>query len=188
MNTVFMRLDGIMMSFATSEWNVRYTASQPTRSMVIGLIACCMGIWDIAPLSADLRIGYREERRGTVLHDFQTVKGDHMTAEGNIKKDYTEILEKSYLVDAAFKVAVRRLDGGDIGDIAMALQNPVWVPFLGRANCTPSVPIFAGVGDYPDLESALRGDGYAYVEDDNGMGLPDRSGVWLVREVRYAVA
>lgn len=188
MNTVFMRLDGIMMSFATSEWNVRYTASQPTRSMVIGLIACCRGIRDVAPLSADLRIGLREERGGTVLHDFQTVKGDHMTAEGNIKKDYTEILEKSYLVGAAFKVAVRRVDGSDIGDIASALRNPVWAPFLGRVNCPPSSPIFAGVGDYPDLESALHGDGYAYVEDDNGMGLPDRSGVWLVREVQYASA
>ena len=31
----------------------------------------------------------------------------------------------------------------------------MWVVFLGRKSCPPALPVLAGVGDYPDLPTAL---------------------------------
>ncbi len=37
-----------------------------------------------------------------------------------------------------------------------AMLHPRWIPFLGRKNCPPAVPLTPRVVEYPDLETAVR--------------------------------
>ena len=54
-NTLFLRLEGPLQSWGErGRWSVRDTALEPTKSGVIGLIACALGYRDdtqIRPLS-----------------------------------------------------------------------------------------------------------------------------------------
>jgi CRISPR-associated protein (Cas_Cas5e). len=67
----------------------------------------------------------------------------------------TDVSERYYLADASFLVA---LQGSPdyIGELATAIQSPVWPLFLGRKACVPSTPIFAGTGQFDILEEALK--------------------------------
>jgi len=166
-NTLFLRLEGPLQSWGErGRWSVRDTAPEPTKSGVIGLLACALGRGDdetIRSLSAALRMGVRVDEPGVRLTDYQTVGGGYetpalLTAEGKPKWSsggpHTEISPRDYLADASFLVALRG-DPARIAQLATALQEPVWVIYLGRKSCPPARPVFAGVGDYDDLESAL---------------------------------
>ncbi len=167
-DTLFLRLEGALQSWGErGRWSVRDSAPEPTKSGVIGLLACALGRGgdgDIRALSAALRMGVRVDRPGTRLTDYHTIGGGYaapalLTAEGKPKQSsgrpHTEISQRDYLADASFLVALRG-DAALIDELARALQRPAWVIFLGRKSCPPSRPVFAGVGDYDDLEHALR--------------------------------
>lgn len=167
-DTLFLRLEGALQSWGErGRWSVRDSAPEPTKSGVIGLLACALGRGgdgDIRALSAALRMGVRVDRPGTRLTDYHTIGGGYaapalLTAEGKPKQSsgrpHTEISQRDYLADASFLVALRG-DPALIDELARALRRPVWVIFLGRKSCPPSLPVFAGVGDYDDLEHALR--------------------------------
>ena len=47
-------------------------------------------------------------------------------------------------------------DPGTVMAVAVAIQNPVWPPFLGRKSWPPTAPLFAGLGLFDDLIAALR--------------------------------
>jgi CRISPR system Cascade subunit CasD len=145
---------------------VRDSAPEPTKSGVIGLLACALGRGDdetIRALSAALRMGVRVDEAGVRLTDYHTVGGGYetpalLTAEGKPKWSsggpHTEISPRDYLADASFLVALRG-DPALIAQLTAALQDPVWVVYLGRKSCPPARPVFAGVDDSDDLESAL---------------------------------
>lgn len=164
-NTLFLRLEGPLQSWGErSRWSVRDTAPVPTKSAVVGLLACALGLRDdedLRWLSGQLRLGVRCDRAGVVLRDFQTVvDGVIAKQNGEVKIDkrthrpQAVVIERYYLSDASFLAAVRshkdlveRLSG--------ALRKPWWPLYLGCRSCVPSLPIFAGAGDYPSLEAAL---------------------------------
>ncbi len=83
-----------------------------------------------------------------------------MQAEGKIKftassgQPETVISERYYLSDASFLVALIG-DKDTLTRLKEAVQCPGWPVFLGRKSCPPSVPVFAGMGEYPDLLTAL---------------------------------
>lgn len=170
-NTLFLRLEGPLQSWGErSRWSIRDTATEPTKSGIIGLIACALGYTSdeqIRPLSQKTRLGIRVDAPGTQIVDYHTIGGGYdtptlLTAQGKPKKSsgspHTEISERAYLCDASFLAAVQvRNDDDDplIAHMAEALQNPVWPVFLGRKACVPSRPVFAGMAFCESLTEAL---------------------------------
>jgi CRISPR system Cascade subunit CasD len=164
-NTLFLRLEGPLQSWGErGRWSIRDTASEPTKSGVVGLLACALGQSaddDLRALSHSIRIGIRCDRAGTVLRDYHTVVGGVMSAEGkikinaNTKEPETVVSERFYLADASFLVAVQAKPEL-IARLSHALQNPVWPFFLGRKSCPPAMPVFDGEGNLPSLEAALK--------------------------------
>lgn len=163
-NTIFLRLEGPMQSWGErSRWSVRDTAPEPTKSGVVGLLACALGLSadeDLRTLSNQLRIGVRCDRPGMVLRDYHTVVGGVMSAEDKVKINATSrepetlVSERFYLTDASFVVAIQAAPDV-VSRIAEAVQNPVWPFYLGRRSCVPAQPVFEGVGDFDSLEIAL---------------------------------
>ncbi len=109
-NTLFLRLEGPMQSWGErGRWSIRDTAPHPTKSGVIGLIACALGIGADAPikaLSEAVQMGVRVDKPGVRLTDYHTIGGGAetpmlLTAQGKPKKSsgkpHTEISYRDYL-------------------------------------------------------------------------------------------
>ncbi len=167
-NTLFLRLEGPLQSWGErARWSVRDTAPEPTKSGVVGLLGCALGLNNDAglrELSDNLRMGVRCDQPGRRLVDYHTVGGGYaepalLTAQGKPKYSsgapHTEQTWRSYLCDASFLVAVQG-PPEMITRLAEALQAPHWPIYLGRKACVPTRPPFDGVGEYGDLESALK--------------------------------
>ncbi len=167
-NTLFLRLEGPLQSWGMrAHWEERDTAFEPTKSGVIGLLGCALGLQRgddrLRELSDVLRMGVRVDRAGALLVDYHTTGGAKaadgepeglLNAQGKLKRE-TDVSTRRYLMDASFLVALRGSDAM-IMACTEALQHPVWPIFLGRKACIPTVPVFAGIGDYDSLESALK--------------------------------
>jgi len=119
---------------------------------------------ELQHVSESLQMGVRCDREGVHLIDYHTIGGGYaepalLTAEGKPKlsggRPHTEETWRHYLCDASFLVALQG-EPSLIARIADALQQPRWTIFLGRRSCPPSRPPYDGVGDFPDLETALR--------------------------------
>lgn len=188
---LLIRLEGPMQSWGTrSRWDVRDTGVEPTKSGVIGLMGCAMGLHRNNPqleiLDAGTCFGVRIDRPGVVSTDFHTVTGYHRTANGEYKHrdgtakslakaqqhgESTIVSPHDYLHDAAFLVALESDDERLLGQLAGQqehpdwpgdLQCPRWPLYLGRKSCVPSRPILDRLTDeYGDLEDALRREPWA---------------------------
>lgn len=142
-----LRLEGALQSWGEqAKWDERDSASMPTKSGVVGLLACAMGLErenpEIAALSDHIQIAVRADRPGRKAVDYQTVTGDPLwNAEGKKRSlGNTFISRRTYLEDASFLVVIAA-DRLWTEKITGALKNPVWCPYLGRKNCIPSCPI-----------------------------------------------
>ena len=181
---LLLRFEGPIQSWGTrSRWDVRDSGSEPTKSGVIGLIGCALGLRrndrELERFDQDLLFGVRVENPGVLSTDFHTVTGYHRTAAGEFKHgdgtsksfekaqehdENTIVSTREYLHDAAFLVALalkpeHAADAGLLGELAKSLQNSKWPLYLGRKCCVPSRPVFERLteeGEYQDLESALR--------------------------------
>lgn len=185
---LILRLDGVLQSWGLrARWDFRDTGRMPSKSGVMGLIACCMGLKrndkQIHRLDDELIMGVREDRPGVLLQDYHTVTGDkgYLFSSEEKKRvgEPTIITPREYLQDACFTVA---LQGNSelLKKCAEALMNPVWQIYLGRKSCPPSRPIFEKLTDeYSSLEQALKhyplcdrpldsNFFYCEIEDDNG--------------------
>ncbi|MGC8880508.1 MAG: type I-E CRISPR-associated protein Cas5/CasD, partial [Anaerolineae bacterium] len=164
-NTLFLRLEGPLQPWGErARWRVRDTAPEPTKSGVVGLLACALGLQadaDIQALTRQVRVGVRCDLPGELVRDYHTVVGGVLSAEGKIKrtpstgKIETVVSERYYLADASFLVAVQA-PPELIERLAEAVQHPHWPIYLGRKSCVPTQPVFAGTGDYPTLLDALQ--------------------------------
>ena len=170
-NTVFLRLAGPMQSWGTSSrLQLRRTDAYPSKSGVLGMILCAMGIRRedsqgvLKPL-AELKMGVRVDRKGTLDWDYHTAGAQIgiRKAEGGIKhmgnkKDApfeTLLSRRQYLFDASFLVALQGETATVAGVIAALVDVPGWPVYLGRKCCVPSEPVFAGVGSFSALTDAL---------------------------------
>ncbi len=169
-NTLFLRLAGPMQSWGTSSrFQLRRSDPHPSKSSVLGIILCSMGIRRedsdaaLAPLR-DLRMGVRVDRPGISDWDYQTagagiVKGMR-SAEGKIKKTGTTgehetlLSRRQYLYDASFLVVLQG-SPETISSCTEALEEPEWPVFLGRKCCIPAEPIFTKTGYFSDPKEAL---------------------------------
>ncbi len=167
-NTLFLRLEGPLQSWGErARWSVRDTATEPTKSGLVGLLACALGLNsddDLRQLSQALRLGVRCDRPGTRLVDYHTVGGGYpgptmLTAQGKLKlsskRPHTEQTWRAYLCDASF-LAVVQAAPDLVASLAQAVQAPHWPIYLGRKSCPPSRPLYEGVVDYDSIETALK--------------------------------
>lgn len=166
-NTLFLYLEAPLQSWGErSRWSVRDSASEPTKSGIVGLLACALGLSkdnELRELSKSICVGVRCDRGGLPLIDYHTVGGGYdkpmlLTAEGKPKlssgRAHNEQTWRTYLADASFLVAIQGKDEL-ITHLAEAVQNPIWPFFLGRKSCPPTRPIFEGMGSFKGLEEAL---------------------------------
>lgn len=167
-NTLLLRLAGPMQSWGTSSrFQLRRTDAYPSKSGVLGMVLCAMGIRRedspkaVEPLTA-LRMGVRVDRGGISDWDYHTAGAriGIRKAEGGIKVtqstgEYETLLSRrQYLYDASFLVALRGAANA-ISACAQALDDPVWPIFLGRKCCVPSEPVFVGIGSFDTVSEAL---------------------------------
>jgi CRISPR system Cascade subunit CasD len=156
-----------MQSWGTdSRFGVRDTRREPSKSGVIGLVAAALGIRrdDDARLArlAPMRLGVRVDHVGTVGRDYQTAGGGEVPGRkhyGVIKasgsKGETVLSTRYYLADAEFLVGLGSGDGALLREIDLALEAPVWPPYLGRRAFAGTPPLRLGIVA-EDLEDALR--------------------------------
>ena len=163
MTTLLMRLAGPLQSWGTqSRFKIRDTGLEPSKSGVIGLVCAALG-WpretDVTAL-AELRMGVRVDREGSMERDYHTVGGSHLrgerygvvTAEG--KLGGTVVSQRYYLADADFLVGLEGDDDQLLRQIDAALAAPVWPIFLGRKAFVPGVPV--RLPDVPPRGPGLR--------------------------------
>ncbi|MPY38326.1 type I-E CRISPR-associated protein Cas5/CasD [Streptomyces adustus] len=143
MPTLLMCFDAPMQSWGVrSQFNSRDTATEPTKSGVVGLLAAALGIpqdadEDIRHL-ATLRMGVRVDREGVVENDFHTVQNVPNT-EG--KNHRTAVTKRFYMADALFLVALESDDTPLLDRLRNALDRPHWPLYFGRKAFVPARPI-----------------------------------------------
>lgn len=162
-NLLILRLEGALQSWGeNAKWDFRDSSSMPTKSGIVGLLGCAMGLERnsevLAELAQNIVIAVRADRPGEKFVDFQTVQGDPLlAATGKPKTTGNTILSPhAYLQDACFTVFIQTSAEWQKRILA-ALENPRWCMYLGRKNCVPSRPVLeCKDADYPTLEAALR--------------------------------
>lgn len=148
-HTLLLKLEGVLQSWGTSSaHNKRDTGLTPTKSGVVGLLACVLGIPRDGDLSMlrDLRFGVRVDVPGKKMTDYHTA--EYIISSGaNAGKTKLNISHRDYLQDACFLVGLESENKQLLEEIAYATKHPVWAPFLGRKSCPPSSPLFVGIRD-----------------------------------------
>lgn len=126
----------------------RPTLPHPSKSGVVGLLACCLGRdrddWNDL---MGLRFGTTIHPDARILTDFQTMgvktNGERMPVE-----------RREYIQDATFTVGVESDDMTLLEALRHAVGHPVYAPYLGRRSCPPAGPIPATIHE-GRLEDAL---------------------------------
>ncbi|MDQ0956347.1 CRISPR system Cascade subunit CasD [Streptomyces sp. B4I13] len=143
MPTLLMCIDAPMQSWGTkSRFASRDTASEPTKSGVVGLLAAALGIPQDADEEirnlASLRMGVRVDREGVLESDYHTVQNVPNT-EG--KGHRTAVTQRFYLADALFLVALESDDAPLLHQLLNALDRPHWPLYFGRKAFPPARPL-----------------------------------------------
>ncbi|MCK2214770.1 type I-E CRISPR-associated protein Cas5/CasD [Actinomadura sp. ATCC 31491] len=149
MSGLVLRLAGPLQSWGEhSVFAQRDTLRFPTRSGLIGLLASAEGFERGRSLTGyeGLRFTVRIDRPGVRLLDFHTIGGG--MSRGVPRPDGTQrpqgtatmVTRRQYLSDAVFTVAVEGPDER-LAEIAEALRQPRWQPYLGRRSCPPDQPL-----------------------------------------------
>lgn len=113
---LILRLEGALQSWGDhSKWDIRDSGDFPSKSGVVGLLACAMGMErgnpEIAALSSALHMAVRADRPGVRMLDYQTVQGHPLyNAEGKPRASSTVVSPRWYLQDASFLVALELPD------------------------------------------------------------------------------
>lgn len=159
---IMLRLEGLFQSWGElAKWDYRNSASMPTKSAVVGMIAAAMGLErgspEIAALCEQMRLGIRSERASNLLTDYHTVQGmPHILNAAGKKRGDTIVSQRQYLQEASFLVVI------DVSDewrkkIADAFADPKWTVYLGRKNCVPTRPLWDGIhSEYDNISDALN--------------------------------
>jgi CRISPR system Cascade subunit CasD len=140
MKTITLNLSGLLAAYSgTPRLQQRLTQPGPTRSAVLGIIRCAMGIYrDVeTPELSALRIEAISVESQGRLSDFHTIK-NAVTYEG--KPGRNSVTYRHYLESPE---AVVEVSGDDetVDRVRDALVRPQWQLYLGRRNCVPSGPV-----------------------------------------------
>lgn len=162
---LILRLEGALQRFGErARWDFRDTNMIPTKSAVIGILACAMGYGRgderILNLQENLTMGIRVDKAGLLMQDFHTVtsnKGYLVAATGGKRVgSATIVTPRQYIQDACFTVALSG-DEDLIRKCEKSLKDPVWPIYLGAKCCVPSRPVFEAITyEYSDVLEAIR--------------------------------
>jgi CRISPR system Cascade subunit CasD len=177
-DALVLRFDAPLMSFGGVAIDQhRGTRDYPGRSMITGLLGNALR-YDhrqtraLQALQDRIEYAVREDRRGELLRDYQTVdlSQDFMqegwTTRGVVQgragakatREGTHIRLRDYLADAIYTVALT-LDPAhadpDTGEVEAALRRPARPVFIGRKCCLPATPIFLSRVQTESLRAAL---------------------------------
>jgi CRISPR system Cascade subunit CasD len=167
MSILLLRLSGVMQSWGTqSNFNVRDTGLEPSKSGVIGLLCAALGRPRRAAVTDLVALGFgvRVDQEGTVECDYQIIQNILRARGGRNKK--AEVSHRYYLADARFLVGLEG-DALLLSSLYSALRNPHWPLCLGRKAFVPGEPIWLSDGLRQSdecLEAALRG--YPWLGND----------------------
>lgn len=140
--TLALRFDAPMQSWGVrSRFINRFTATEPTKSGVVGLLAAARGVerTDDAAVRglAELRMGVRVDREGLLERDFQVTQDVPNTEERNHR---TVVSHRYYLADALFLVVLEG-PSGTLELLEEAVRRPRWPLFFGRKAFVPAAPL-----------------------------------------------
>jgi CRISPR system Cascade subunit CasD len=153
MPTLLLRMRAPMMSWGDhSQFTIRDSRREPTKSAVIGLLCSALGRprWEPIEDLAALKMGVRVNQEGLVQADYHTVM-DGIKSSG--APGGTVISHRYYVADADYLVG---LEGGDrdfLNTLDTALAFPVWQLYFGRKSFVPSCPIKIQVVEEPLLDA-----------------------------------
>lgn len=158
-----------MGSLAVGERRGSWT--RPGRSALLGLLGACLGIRrDDGAGQAALSDGYAlatcVESPGQPLTDYHTAQVPrtqrgvrHATRRAELDADglSTVLTWREYRTDVAFLVAVQARAGArwPLAELAAAMRQPRFVPFLGRKSCPLSLPMAPQLHAAADMPAAL---------------------------------
>ncbi len=164
MPTLLLQCVAPLQSWGTqSNFTVRDTGREPSKSGIIGLLCAALGRPRTEPLDDlnRLKMGVRVDREGQILRDFHTagqggLQKGFLPASGKGLNKGTIISNRYYLSDAMFLVGIMG-NKEQLQSLQNALANPHWMLFLGRKACPPSRPVYLpdGLKDEP-LNDALK--------------------------------
>jgi len=142
MPTLLLIITGPMQSWGyQSRFDIRDSSPEPTRSGIIGLICCAMGIprGDVKERQFySIHLGIRVDAPGVMRADYQTVMGI-LTA--NNKTNVNAQTWRYYLEDARFLVGIEHDSVELLKNIEERMNHPEWPIYLGRKSYVPSLPL-----------------------------------------------
>lgn len=145
-----------------SRWDSRDTSALPTKSGVIGMLGCCMGLKRGDPklekMDNGLHMAVRVDKPGMPMTDFHTVQtesGGFPIAAGGKKPGNTILTPKQYLQDAEYTVWLWG-EENLLEECRKVLLHPSWTAYLGRRNCVPAVPLLPKMLEADSVEEAVR--------------------------------
>lgn len=156
---LLLRLAGPLQSWGIAgENNRRDTASAPTKSGILGMLAAAQGRRREDPITdlLDLHMGVRTDQPGSLLRDYHTVSDYRgvpllsaaVTTTGAQKptspKKLTHVTTRFYLQDAVFLAAIAG-PATTIETLRQAVTNPAFPLALGRRSCTPVGRLVVGI-------------------------------------------
>lgn len=147
MATLLLRLAGPMQSWgADSHFDTRRTELEPTKSGLVGMLAASLGRRRDEAIDDLVALGYgvRSDQPGTVIEDFQTVRGE---------KNY--VTRRYYLSDAVFLVGIETEELDMLNRLSYSLNHPAFPLFLGRRSCPPDPKMVLEIVDM-SLKEALE--------------------------------
>lgn len=138
MTVLLMKLAGPLQAWGDrSRFVRRESATEPTKSGVIGLVAAACGRRRTDPIEdlAGLTFGVRVDQPGALVRDFQTARSLDGTRTMPLSVRY-------YLSDAVFLAALQGpptlLEG-----LVESIRNPTFPLYLGRRSCPPAEPVLS---------------------------------------------
>ncbi|MDX9851849.1 MAG: type I-E CRISPR-associated protein Cas5/CasD [Anaerolineaceae bacterium] len=173
MGTLLMRIAAPMQSWGTqSNFTVRDTGLEPSKSGIIGLICAALGRPRSANLAdlSELKMGVRIDREGVIKRDFHIVQ-DVLLGKGKGTKD-SIITNRYFLADAVFLVGLEG-DNSILTSIQSALKNPVWQLYFGRKAFAPALPVWLneGLRENYKLEESLFS--FPWITEWRQVDMPD---------------
>ena len=171
--SIGIRLEGPMQSWGfDSQFNRRNTGLMPTKSGIAGMICAAFGYTRGSEEENCFLREYNNLRMSTIalprvlkrkfndtLYNLEVRRiVDYHTVEGTVRASGSSnanavITYRQYLNDASFGIVLTG-DNKLLNEIGDALKNPVWGIWLGRKNCIPTAPVFAGF--FNDANSAYK--------------------------------
>lgn len=166
MNYLIFQLQAPLSAWGeTAVGEYRPSANYPSESALIGLLAAALGIDrsdedQHQALRAELSFAIGVQSAGRLLRDYQTAQvpgrvsfknRPHHTRRDELnmsKEELNTILStRDYRQDAACLVAVQTKNDSafSLVDLALAIQQPKFVLYLGRKTCPPSLPLWPQV-------------------------------------------